>query len=513
MIPVHPVALTPRSVALRLHRPGALYRLDPPVPWRLVAGGTLREGLATTVVIAIHDLDPGTAHLLEAEGFARFSFDTPPCGGRLDIRDFGAAPDRADNASAIQAAVAAVPPAGTVVVPPGRWLTRPVFLKSDMVLHLSEGTELAATGDRSGWPILPDRGSDGRVLGTWEGRPDACHAALVTAIDARNLAIAGPGTLDGGGDRGDWWTWPKGSRNGARRARAVHLIDCARVTLLGPTVRNSPSWTIHPQGCTDLVAAALRIEAPHESPNTDGLNPESCERVIIEGVHFSVGDDCIAIKAGKRAAGDDTPLRPTRDVTVRHCRMECGHGGVVIGSEMSGGVHDVVVAHCEMQGTDRGLRIKTRRGRGGAVTGIAMQDVTMDGVLTAFSANAFYHCDADGHAPWVQSRQPAPVGPGTPVINGILIEDVRVTGLSHALGAFLGLPESPVTGVQVARVTVGPCDPGARAAPPDMADHLRPMRHEMIAAEWAEITADDPGLLSGRTVSLGDPDDAADRLR
>ena len=499
------VALSARSVALRLARPGALFRLEPAAPWRLTAPGLPdRGGLAVTVVLALHGLHPGTRYTFEAEGFAALKFQTRPCAGLLNLRDFGADPDATDNAAAFAAAIAAVPAGGTLRVPAGRWTTGPIFLHSDMTLQLDEGTTLAAPADRTDWPILPARDAAGRMLGSWEGLPEACHAALVTAIGARGLTIAGPGRLDGGGDRGDWWHWPKDTRRGARRARTLHLIGCEDVTLLGHSVCNSPSWTVHPQGCHGLTVAALSIEAPHDSPNTDGLNPESCSEVVIEGVRFSVGDDCIAIKAGKRAPGCTDPLAPTRNVTIRHCLMERGHGGVVIGSEMSGSVQDVLVEHCEMIGTDRGLRIKTRRGRGGRVSGITMSHVRMDGVLTAFTANAFYHCDADGHDAWVQDRAPAPVDDTTPHVSDISISDVTIANLSHAAGAFLGLPEAPIRGVRISRVQILSLDPAATPAPPLMADHVRAMRHEAITAEWADIETDDPALLSAGPITATD---------
>src|SRR3546814_4793235 len=118
---------------------------------------------------------------------------------------------------------------------------------------------------------------------------DVCSSDLLHAIGADRLVIEGDGVLDGSGSAGDWWTWPKETRDGARRPRGLHLVGCSNVTLLGFTIRNAPSWTIHPQGCRDLVAAGLTIEAPHDSPNTDGFNPEGCSGVRIEGVRFSVG--------------------------------------------------------------------------------------------------------------------------------------------------------------------------------------------------------------------------------
>jgi polygalacturonase len=165
-------------------------------------------------------------------------------------------------------------------------------------------------------------------------------------------------------------------------------------------------------------------------------------------------------------------------------------------------VHDVSVEDCEMIGTDRGLRLKTRRGRGGAVTNITMRRVRLDGVETALSVNAHYHCDVDGHDPWVQSREPADVSTATPVIDGVTIEDLEIRGLAHAAGAFLGLPEAPIRNVSIRRLKIISHDPTAIATPPIMADRVRPMRDEAIVAEQAEIDCDDPALLSADSVSL-----------
>lgn len=498
------IARTPRCIALRLAAPAARYHLPAPVHWRLSGNGIDRAGLAATVVTVLDDLQPDQRYRFEAEGFAALDFETPPCAGLVRATDFGADPGLPDNAEPLARAVAAVPEGGTLLLPPGTWHSGPVFLKSHMTLHLAQGACLAAVARHDDWPILPARDAAGRICGSWEGRPAACHAALLTALDAENLALAGSGSLDGGGLTGDWWDWPKAERNGARRARTVHLIGCRDVTLLGLAVRNSPSWTIHPQGCTGLVAAGLTIDAPPDSPNTDGLNPESSTDVLLEGLRISTGDDCIAIKAGKRQPGDDpaAPFAPTRRVTIRHCLMERGHGGVVIGSEMSGGVEDVTIAHCEMVGTDRGLRVKTRRGRGGVVRRVFMTDVTMEGVGVALSVNAFYHCDADGHAPWVQSRAPAPVGPDTPGISDLRLQDIRLSGLRIAVAAVLGLPEAPVRGVRLRSVRVLSWDPDAVAEPPDMADGLVPLRHAGIAVDWADVATDPEDAGFGPRLSL-----------
>jgi polygalacturonase len=506
------IARSARMAALCLAAPGARYHLPSQTAWRLSSkDGDEQRGETAAVLTLLHDLRPDTHYMFEADRFGSVNFKTAPCTGLVEAAAFSLMPDVAlddeegarANAQALERAVAAVPQGGALHLPAGLWTAFPMRLKSAMTLHLAEGAVLRAPSTRRGWPIMPARDGAGRMLGSWEGLPDACFAAPVHAIGADNLVIEGRGVLDGSGDRGDWWNWPKETRDGARRPRGLHLVSCRDVTLLGFTIRNAPSWTIHPQGCDNLTAAGLAIIAPHDSPNTDGFNPESCRNVTITGVRFSVGDDCIAVKAGKRGPnGEDDHLAETRGVRVRHCLMERGHGGLVIGSEMSGGVHDVTVENCEMIGTDRGLRLKTRRGRGGYVTNIAMRRVLLNGVQTALSANAHYHCDADGHDERVQSRNPAPADKGTPFIDGITVEDVEIRNLAHAAGAFLGLPEAPIRNIAIRNLTIVSHDPSAVATPPIMADRVRPMLHETIVFEQAEIVCDNPALLSGASVSI-----------
>ncbi len=507
------IAHSARTAALCLPVPSARYHLPAAIAWRLSSPDIdlgERLGHTHTVVTLLHDLQPDTQYRFEADGFESIEFRTTPCTGLVDAATFEIVPDVAlddaeaarANADAFAQAVAAVPKGGSLRIPAGTWTSYPVRLKSDMTLHLAKAAVLRAPSTRMGWPILPARDAEGRMLGSWEGLPDACFTAPLHAIAADNLVIEGEGVLDGSGDKGDWWTWPKESRDGARRPRGLHLVSCNNVKLFGVTIQNAPSWTIHPQGCDGLVAAGLSIMAPHDSPNTDGFNPESSRNIEIAGVRFSVGDDCIAVKAGKRGSnGEEDHLAETRAITIRHCLMERGHGGLVIGSEMSGGVHDVTMEDCEMIGTDRGLRLKTRRGRGGTVSNITMRRVLLDGVQTVLSANAHYHCDADGHSDRVQSRLPAEVDSGTPQIEKIFVEDIEILKLSHAVGVFLGLPEAPIRDVEIRRLKVVSLDPDAVATAPIMADQVRAMRHEMIVGEQADISCDDPALLSRAPIS------------
>lgn len=510
---LHLIACTARDVAVRVAPPGVRYHLESPIDWQLTAregGFAGRSGRCEHVVLMLHDLEPATDFVFEA-GTSRLEFRTPECGGQVVVDELIAGDEEAaaENARILAHRIERLPRNGAILLPEGRYFARPVALRSDMTFRFSKGAVLSAPSSRAGWPILPARDVSGAMLGSWEGLPAACFAAPMHAIGAHNVVIAGPGMLDGGGDRGDWWAWAKETRDGARRPRGLHLVNCTAVRLLGFSIRNAPSWTIHPQGCRDLVAAGLHIMAPAVSPNTDGFDPEMCEDVTLEGIRFSVGDDCIAIKAGKRADdGADDHLRPTCRIAIRHCLMERGHGGVVIGSEMSGDVEDVQVSGCEMIGTDRGLRLKTRRGRGGAIRNVLFENVRMERVATAISANAHYYCDADGKSDYVQNRTALPKGRGTPLIEGIVVRNVELHGLANAACVLLGLPEAPIRGVLIDDLRVESFDADAIETEPVMACGIRPMRHEGIVTEHAEfeVRALKGVSRSERSVSLPEGD-------
>lgn len=478
---------TPRTLTLLAAPPGTRYTLPAAMEWRLLdqAGRIAAEGLADSVAVFVEGLIPDTGYRFDCP-LGSLSLRTPPCAGLVEAADHGADPAAPDNTAALQAAISAVPEGGTLRLAPGRYTTGPLFLKPRMVLYLPAGATLAATGSRAGWPKLPAHDAAGRVLGTWEGLPDPAFAAPLTAIDCPDLAITGAGVLDAGGDRGDWWTWPKQQRDGARRPRALHIAHSDGVSLSGLTVCNAPSWTIHPYRCRDLTVCALNIENPPDSPNTDGLNPESCQDVTITGVVFSVGDDCIAVKAGKRAPGQTAHLAPTRNLLIRHCLMRRGHGAVVLGSEMSGGIYDVEISDCTFDTTDRGLRLKTRRGRGGEIAGVTLRNVDMVDVPTPLTINAFYFCDPDGMDDWVQSRAPARVDDTTPAIRDIRISEVTARGVTLAAAAILGLPEAPVTGLRLDRFSAA-YDPDAQPDVPLMALGVAAVRHAGILAENARV--------------------------
>lgn len=484
----HPclLAVTSRTVSILLD-PTAQYVLSEPIPWSLHngEGQQVRSGQTTATVMFLEGLEPAASYVLVSE-LGDVPFRTQACAGLINCADFGADPALRDNSEALTAAITAVPEGGTLRIAGGRFQTLPIFLKPHMTLLIEDGAEIAAISDRSRWPQLPAYDENGRVIGTWEGLPRPSFAAVITAINCDGLAITGGGIIDGGGNRGDWWDWPKETRDGARRPRTLHLAHSNDVTVTGVTVRNSPSWTVHPYRCRDLHISALRIENPADSPNTDGLNPESCSGVDICGVAFSVGDDCIAIKAGKRGAGDNSHLAPCTDLKISHCLMQFGHGAVVLGSEMSGDIRNVTIKNCVFQQTDRGLRLKTRRGRGGVIENVIMENIDMADVPTPIAVNAFYFCDADGKDDWVQSRAARPVDETTPRITGITVRNVRADAVALAAAAVLGLPEAPVLALTFENFTVS-YDPAAQPDVPLMALGVAPVRHGGIISEFCEV--------------------------
>lgn len=436
-------------------------------------------------VFTLRGLNPGGRYVAKVESGgakAALRFHTKPEAAALSVRDFGAVGDGvADDTAALQAAIASCPAGGVVVLPEGQWLSAPLFLRSGVDLLLEAGARLIGHGDIARWPVLPARvpanGRGDQVLGTWEGEAADMHASLLTGIEVRDVTIHGEGIIDGNASLETWWSRPKTPFVG-RRPRTVFFVRSKRVAMEGVTVRNSPSWTVHPFRSRKVVLAKLKVEAPFDSPNTDGINPDSCEDVTIAGVHFSTGDDCISIKSGKISLAKADPVA-TRRVRISNCLMENGHGAVVLGSEMSGGIYDVEARDCLFVGTDRGLRLKTRRGRGklAIVDGVKLRNIRMERVGTPFVINSFYWCDPDGKEFWIGDRNARPVDDGTPTLRNVSVKNVVCDGTAVSAGFVLGLPERPVQGISIENYRVR-FDPDAKPGEPDMAAGIAPVARE-----------------------------------
>ncbi len=343
----------------------------------------------------------------------------------FDITKYGAAGDGAKLCTdAFRQAVAACAQAGggRVVVPAGRFLTGAIRLKSGVDLHVSEGATIAFSREPKDYlPVVFTR---------WEGVELMNYSPFIYAHGERNIAVTGKGTLDGQAGPNDWWPW-KGARDlppeATQLAARARLLDmaargvpvaervfgdgsklrpnfiqpyrCQNVLIDGVTIVNSPMWEIHPVLCTNVTVRHVVINS--HGPNNDGCDPESCRDVLIEGCTFDTGDDCIALKSGRNEDGRRVNV-PIENVVVRGCIMKDGHGGVVIGSEASGGARHIFAEKCWMNSPnlDRALRIKTNSVRGGYIEHVYMRDCVVGEVAEAVvTVNLFYEEGDKGKFP------------------------------------------------------------------------------------------------------------------
>ena len=378
------------------------------------------------------------------------TFHTEPEPITLNVRDFGAFGDGVhDDTSAIQAAILCCPEKARVLIPKGTYPVTALFLKSDMILELQENAVLAGIYDRARTPILPGQieydNEDGYYnLGSWEGNPIDSFASMITGIHVKNVTICGKGVLDGRADFENWWSRPK-DKIRAWRPRMIFLNHCENITVVGVTVQNSPAWNLHPYFSNQIRFLDMEVKGPANSHNTDGCDPESCTNVEIAGVHFSVGDDCIAIKSGKIYMGKKFKV-PSKHIHIRQSWMQDGHGAVTVGSEIAAGVDDIHISKCRFSNTDRGLRVKTRRGRGkdSVLKGIVFEDLELEGVKAPFVVNSFYFCDPDGRTEYVGTKEALPVDERTPKIESIEFRNI-VCRNAHYCGAYIyGLPEQKI---------------------------------------------------------------------
>jgi polygalacturonase len=406
------------------------------------------------------DLLPETEYNLSYDNKS-LSFVTDGEDFTVDVRKLGATGDgKTDDTAFLQAAINICPEKSRVLIPPGRYKTSSLFLKSGVNIEIKSGAELIFTNKRSGIPHLPGLMTSydekfEKIFGTWEGNPLPMFTSMINGFGVRDVCIYGGGTLDGNAlpeNGADWWADEKTMKT-AFRPRMIFLSNCENITVFGLSLKNSPSWTIHPFFSKNISFFSLDINNPENSPNTDGIDPESCENVKICGVKFTLGDDCVAVKSGKIWAANAYKT-PCKNVEISHCLMQNGHGAVTIGSEMAAGIYGVNVHHCEFINTDRGLRVKTRRGRGNlaVIDDINFRDIKMTDVKVPFVINAYYFCDPDGKSDYVQTREKLSFDERTPIIKRVSLQDISSTGVICA-GFFYGLPESPIEEIALRNIT------------------------------------------------------------
>ena len=375
-----------------------------------------------------------------------------------NVLDYGGSNDSTGlNTEAIAKAIdaAASKGGGTVYFPAGKYITGPIHFKSNITLFIDAGAELHFSDDFDHYlPMVESR---------WEGTEVTNFSPLIYGTDLENIAIVGRGLIDGHGKK--WWgysevtirqqkegeetKWQKEFKKlnkdvlapdlpgwverGFLRPPFIQFLRCENVQIKDIKIQNSPFWTVNPQYCENVTVDGVTIYNP-ESPNTDGINPESCRNVHIANCHISVGDDCITIKSGKDRSGRKVNV-PAENYTITNCTMLNGHGGVVIGSEMSGGVKNIVISNCVFDGTDRGIRLKTARGRGGVVENIRVSNIVMRNIRDQAIVLNMQYAKTDVE----------PVSERTPLFKNVYISDMA--GTTNRVGLIRGLEEMPVENI------------------------------------------------------------------
>lgn len=382
----------------------------------------------------------------------------------FDVTDYGA--DNTGNTKstvAINTAIVECSEAGggTVLIPKGVYLTGAIHLKSNVNLHLAEEATLRFSRNDSDY--LP------MVFTRWEGTECYNYSPFIYAFEQENVAITGSGTLDGNSDSANWWhwkgewsrkTWEVGPENQADavamlrqmaednvpveervfgpghylRPKFVQFYRCKNILMDGITIINSPMWVIHPVLSENITISNVSVKS--HGPNNDGCNPESSRNILIQDCYFDTGDDCIAIKSGRNADGRRLNV-PAENIIVRRCTMRDGHGGVVMGSEISGNVRNIFAEDCIMDSPnlDRIIRIKTNSLRGGTIENIFVRNINVGKVR-----QAILHIDFD--------YEEGDAGTFTPIVRNINIENV--TSQSSDRAVFINAYErAPVKGITI----------------------------------------------------------------
>lgn len=403
------------------------------------------------------------------------------------------------DSPAIQTALdACAEKGGTVYIPPGKYVIGSLFFHDNTTLELDAGATLLGSQDPADYPVIESR---------WEGAHQPTYAPLLAGNNLQNIAITGRGTIDGRGQ--PWWQAHRNRTLAYPRPRLIGFADCRNVLIENVTLLDSPSWTVNPVRCENVNIRGLTIINPADSPNTDGINPDSCRLVRISDCYVSVGDDCITIKAGTEHEHSDRRA-PCRDIAITNCTLERGHGGVVIGSEMSGDVQNVVISNCIFIGTDRGIRMKSRRGRGGAVQDIRVNNLIMDGVLCPFTINLYYHVGVRGNG-HVSDKAAKPLDDGTPAFRRIHISHVTAVDVKIAAGFLYGLAEMPLEDISFTDVSVS-LSAGAEPDTPEMADGIPSMSQAGFFIRNARRIRFDHVEIRGQVGPAFDMDDSVDAL-
>ncbi len=454
---------------------------------------TISTAMALCCLLALYSFrgeKRGFRHLYDGLPFKMEKVSRPSIPSRtVDLRNFGGVGDGITlNTEAFRLAIEKLNSkgGGHLVVPKGIWLTGPITLLDNIDLHVRKDAVIVFSPDQDLYPIIDTN---------FEGLDVRRCISPVNAMGARNISITGGGILDGSGEYwrevkkrkvssdqwkeilkrggvlaedGSAWYPDEGYMKARKTAGSlnypdpsldeqeiktflrpvmVSLRECENVLLEDCTFQNSPCWNIHPLYCKNVIINNITVRNPHYSANGDGIDIDACENVILTGSSFDVGDDAICIKSGK----DEDGLRhgkACRNLVISGCTVYHGHGGFVVGSEMSGGVNNIMVSDCRFIGTDVGLRFKSTRGRGGLVENIWCEGITMKDIVTyGVIFNLYYEGVAATDISGEVKEDLRPVDETTPEFRNFHFKDILCSGARQSV--FInGLPELPVRGIE-----------------------------------------------------------------
>ena len=392
----------------------------------------------------------------------------------FDVKRYGAVGDgKTDCTDAFRKAIQACNEAGggRVVVPVGEYLTGAIHLKSNVNFYVSKGATIKF--DRDPKKYLPV------VFTRWEGMELMNYSPFIYAFEQENIALTGEGIIDGQADCANWWPWKgrtgcgwkkgdpkqdkarallyemvaKGTPVAERvfgegsylRPQFIQPYRSKNVLIEGVTLRHSPMWQLHPVLCSNVTVRGVNVEreagaTEQTGPNTDGCDPESCKDVLIENCTFATGDDCIAIKSGRNNDGRRVAV-PSENFIIRGCRMKDGHGGITVGSEISGGVRNVFAENCHLDSPtlNQALRFKNNAMRGGLLENFYFRNIEVGQVADAVLTIDFNYEEGEK-------------GQFTPVVRNVSVDNLRSGKSSHALD-LQGFKQAPITNIRLENCT------------------------------------------------------------